>query len=63
LNKEELLEYLSKQALNKKSVDLSSYASLVKISHSLKKELLTPRDLQNLKELSSKNELLMRVFS
>jgi uncharacterized membrane protein YheB (UPF0754 family) len=63
LHKEEVLEYLGKQALNKKRVDLSSYASLVKISQSLTKEALAAKDLQNIKELSSKNELLMRVFS
>ena len=63
LPKERVLDYLSKQALYKKSTDFSSYASLIKISHSLKNEPLTENELENMQALASKNKRLERVFS
>lgn len=63
ISKEEVLEYLSREALKKKSVDLSSYATLIKISQQIEKVAPTQQTLAKLEEISSKNALLVKVFS
>ena len=63
LRKEAVLEYLSKQALMKKSVDLSSYSFLVKLSQSVKNTTLQSQELDLLGDISRKNELICKVFS
>ncbi len=63
INKNALLEYLSKEALYKRSVDLTSYASVIKISHSLQNKALTRQELQKLSDLVERNGRLSKVFS
>lgn len=60
---EEVLERLSIMALQKRTVDFSSYASLVRLAQELKINSFNKALLSNLEEISSKNMLLKKVFA
>ena len=60
---EEVLERLSMMALQKRNVDFSSYASLVRLAQELKIDSFDKALLSNLEEISSKNSVLKKVFA
>ena len=59
---DEIYHELGKLALSKKSVDFSSYAFLVKLSHKIKKEHLTTTELQLIDTISTKNKIIYKAF-
>jgi len=63
INKDDVLNELSKLALNKKNVDLTSYAFLVKLMHSLKNSTLNEVELKKIAEVSTKNSMIFKVFA
>lgn len=60
---EEVLNHLSKMALQKRNVDFSSYASLVRVAQELNITSIDKAFLSNLEEIASKNRLLKKVFA
>jgi len=58
----EINHELGKLALNKKSVDFSSYSFLLKLSQTIKKEHLTTAELQVIENISTKNQIIYKAF-
>ena len=54
---------LAKMALNKKSVDFSSYSFLLKLTQNIKNEHLNATKLKNIEGISIKNQLLLNTFT
>jgi len=63
VNKERLLEKLSYVALQRKSIDLSSYATLVQLTQKLQSSALGKEQLQTLELIAAKNSTLKKVFA
>lgn len=63
LNENEILEYLSIQALHRKSVELDSYASLVNMTYQIKNQALSKKTLQELQNIAAKNALYRQALS
>jgi len=59
---EKIYHELGKLALNKKDVDFSSYAFLLKLSQTIKKEHLTATQLEIIANISMKNQLIYKAF-
>lgn len=60
---EELLQQLSLMALQRKSVDLASYASLIQLTQELNPKLINKEFLSKLEDIAGKNRLLQKVFA
>lgn len=63
LNKNDILEYLSNQALHRKNVELHSYSALINMTHQIKGQALSKETLQELQNISAKNTLYKLVLS
>ena len=63
LTKNEIINYLSKQALLKKRVDLSSYSNVVKMAQTIKSNTLNSKDFKILETICARNEVLVTIFS
>lgn len=63
ININAIYEELGKRALQKKNVDFSSYSFLVSLTHSIKKTILSSKELSALEEISTKNTLISNTFS
>ncbi len=63
LNENDILEYLSTQALHKKSVELDSYSALVNMTHQIKGQALNKETLQELQNIAAKNRLYTQALS
>lgn len=57
LHEDEILDYISTQALFRKSVELDSYAYLVKMTQGIKQKPLGKETLQELEKIAFKNFL------
>ena len=55
ISKNEILDYLTTQALMQKSVNLASYSHLVSMAHQIKNQALSKNDLKNLSSCATKN--------
>lgn len=60
---DKLYHELGKMALAKKQVDFSSYAFLLKLSQTLKKEHLTSKDLKKLENIATRNRVIHNSFA
>jgi hypothetical protein len=60
---EEVFERLSLMALQRKSIDLSSYAALTKLTQHLGSISTTEQEQYNLKLIADKNKALQKIFS
>jgi hypothetical protein len=63
LPKEKVLEQLSTMALQRKSVDFTSYASLIQLTQKLQAYALSEKQLHLLEQIAGKNQTLKQVFS
>lgn len=63
LKQEELLEKLSHMALQKKALDLTSYASLLKLTQQLNGAYQNQEELDKLKLVAQRNNALKKIFS
>lgn len=59
---DEIYHQLGKMALAKKQVDFSSYSFLLKLSQTIKKEHLTNKDLKNIENITTRNQLIHNSF-
>jgi len=59
---EEIYHELGKLALSQKSADFSSYAFLLKLSQTIKKEHLTTTELELIGNISTKNQIIYKAF-
>lgn len=57
LNRSEIIDFLSTQALMSKNVNLDSYSYLVNMVYQIKNKALTKNDLKNLNTIATKNSL------
>ncbi len=60
LSKNEILDYLSTQALMQKNIELDSYSYLVNMMHNIKGEALSKDELNNLNLLAAKNSFYVQ---
>ena len=60
LSKNEILDYLSTQALMQKDIVLDSYSYLVNMMHNIKGEALSKDELNNLNLLAAKNSFYVQ---
>ncbi len=63
LNENNILEYLSTQALHRTNVELDSYSSLVKMTHQVKGQALSKETLQELQNIAAKNTIYKLALS
>jgi len=61
MNKDEVLTYLSNEALFRKSVDLKSYDHLVALVSSIQKKALDKTTLQELQSVAKQNRQLIKT--
>ena len=59
VNKEEVMEYLSRVALHKQDIDLGNYAQLVHMLSSIKHKALDERTLAQLSVIAKQNALIL----
>ena len=59
LNKNEVLEYLSHSALQKRAVDFTSYSSLIGMVQKIKNKALEPNTMRELENVANKNSLYL----
>ena len=60
---EEVLQRLSTMALQRKSIDFSSYSSLIQLTQELNRNVLNKEFLSKLEDIASKNSFLKKVFA
>lgn len=63
LKENDILEYLSTQALHRKNVELDSYSALVKMAYQIKAQGLNKETLQKLENIAAKNALYRQALS
>lgn len=63
LSPNEILDFLSTQALMKKNVHLDSYSYLVNMVYQIKNQVLTKKDLKNLNTIATKNSFYAQGWS
>ena len=63
LNEDNILEYLSVQALHRTSVELDSYSTLVNMTHKIKGQPPSKETLQELQNIAAKNALYKQALS
>jgi len=59
LSKNEILEYLSHSALQKRAVDFTSYSSLIGMVQKIKKQAVEPYTMKELEKIANKNSLYL----
>lgn len=63
LSPNEILDFLSTQALMKKNVHLDSYSYLVNMVYQIKNQVLTKKDLKDLNTIATKNSFYAQGWS
>ncbi|WP_415397793.1 hypothetical protein [Sulfurimonas sp. CS5] len=63
LSPNEILDFLSTQALMKKNVHLDSYSYLVNMVYQIKNQALTKKDLKDLNTIATKNSFYAQGWS
>lgn len=61
LNQKEILDFISDSALHKKTIDLSSYASLIKIVQKVNPTALNQKTMQEIEKIAGKNSLYLHT--
>lgn len=63
LDENSILEYLSTQALHRKSVQLDSYSALVNMAYQIKAQALSKKTLLELENIAAKNAIYKQALS
>jgi len=63
LNEKEILNYLSTQALHRKTAELDSYSYLVNMTHRITNRALDAHTLKELDLIATRNSLYMQIAS
>ena len=63
ISEDEIMNYLSSMALQRKSIELDSYESLVSMVHKIKNRALPKETLKQLEQIASKNYLFSQQIA
>ena len=63
INEKQILDFLSTEALHRKTAELDSYSYLVNMTHRITKKALSSEDLEELQVVAQKNSFYMQIAS